>query len=51
MTLREIIAYSLILVLIAAAAWLWQRWRKRVLRERLMRWGSTAPPGRMRRRS
>jgi hypothetical protein len=51
MILREIIAYSLIIVLIAAAAWVLLRWRKRVLHQRLMRWGTTAPPGRLRRRT
>lgn len=51
MTMRELIAYFLISVLLAAAALVWRRWRKRVLRERLMRWGTTQAPSRLRRRS
>jgi hypothetical protein len=46
MTGRHLTAYILIIVLLAALAWGWRRWRGEIVRARMIRWGIRNSSGR-----
>ena len=47
---RLILGYGILAVLIVVAAVSYRLWRRAVIRDRMMRWGSPHPPRRQRRR-
>lgn len=50
MALREIVGYGLLAVLLLVAATAFSLWRRKVIRDRMMRWGTPHSPRRIRRR-
>lgn len=50
MELREIVAYGLLAALLIIAALLLRQWRRAVIRDRMMRWGTPHSARRIRRR-
>jgi len=50
MTLRELVGYALLFVLLLSLGWQWLRWRRAVRLDRIKRWGTPRPPSHIRRR-